>query len=59
MTAFAIIRVFDGQFAMILFGALASVHDAAPFRAAQSTAGFVGLPTALITLAVMPFLAQL
>lgn len=59
MTAIEIIRVFDGQFAMILFGALVSVDDVGLFRVALSTAGFVGLPSTLIALAVMPFLAQL
>ena len=59
MTATTIIRAFDGQYAMILFGALASIHDVGLFRVALSTVGFVGIPITLITLTVMPFLAHL
>jgi O-antigen/teichoic acid export membrane protein len=59
MTAVTIIRTFEAQYAMILFGALASADDAGLFRVALSTSGFVGLPTTLTVLAVMPFLAQL
>ena len=59
MTATTIIRAFDGQYTMIVFGALASVHDVGLFRVALSTAGFVGIPITLITLTVMPFLAHL
>ena len=59
MTAIEIVRVFDGQYAMILFGAVASADDVGLFRVALSSAGFVGLPNTLIALAVTPFLAQL
>jgi O-antigen/teichoic acid export membrane protein len=59
MTATTIIRAFDAQYAMILFGALAPVDDVGLFRVALSTVGFVGIPITLITLTVMPFLAHL
>ena len=59
MTAVTIIRAFEGQYAMLLFGALASANDAGLFRVALSTFGFVGIPSTLITLTVMPFLAHL
>jgi O-antigen/teichoic acid export membrane protein len=59
MTAVTTIRAFEAQYAMILFGAIASADDVGLFRVALSTLGFVGIPGTLITLTVMPFLADL
>ena len=59
MSSSEFIRVLDGQYAMILFGALASVEDVGLFRVALSIAGFLGLSSTLVNLAVMPFLAHL
>ena len=59
MTAATLIRAIEWQYAMLLYGALASAEDVGLFRVALSTVGFVGIPSTLITLTVMPFLAHL
>ncbi len=58
MTATEVIRTFESQYAMLLFGALA-VKDVGLFRVALSTAGFVAIPYSIVALVVAPFLARL
>ncbi len=58
LSATELIRTFDSQYAMILFGALA-VGDVGLFRVALSTGGVVAIPFAIVALVVMPFFAQL
>jgi len=59
MLATEIMRVLDGQYAILLLGAIAAQHDVGVFRVALSIATFVGLPASLINVIVMPHLAEL
>jgi O-antigen/teichoic acid export membrane protein len=54
-----ILRVFDSQYAILLLGILATIDQVGVFRVAQSTAGFIALPSTLITVVIMPYVAEL
>jgi O-antigen/teichoic acid export membrane protein len=58
MTGTEILRVLDGQYPILLLGVIASLQEVGQFRVALSAAGFVGLPATLITLVIMPYVAQ-
>lgn len=59
MTGTEILRVFDAHYAVLLLGLLASIGDVGVFRVALAAAGFVGLPSTIINLVVMPYVANL
>ncbi|MBV0913481.1 lipopolysaccharide biosynthesis protein [Anianabacter salinae] len=58
MTGTEVLRVLDGQYPILLLGVIASLQEVGQFRVALAAAGFVGLPTTLITLVIMPHVAQ-
>jgi O-antigen/teichoic acid export membrane protein len=53
------LRVLDGQYAIVLLSLLAPFGDVGLFRVALSLAGFVGLPSTLVSLVVMSYIAEL
>lgn len=59
MTGTEVLRVLDGQYAMLLLGIIASLHDVGILRVSISVAGLVGLPAALINVVVMFYVARL
>lgn len=59
ITGTEIIRALDGQYAVLLLGILATIEDVGLFRVALSAAVLFGLPSTLINLVVMPYVAQL
>jgi len=59
MTGTELLRALDGQYAVLIFGALASLHDVGIFRLALTVSGLIGLPSTLVNLVVMPYVAQL
>lgn len=54
-----LLRVVDGQYAILLFGVLAVLSDVGVFRVALAPVAFVGLPSTLINLVVMSFVVKL
>lgn len=54
-----LLRVVDGQYAILLFGVLAVLSDVGVFRVALALVAFVGLPSTLINLVVMSFVVKL
>lgn len=59
MLSTEVLRVLDGQYAILLFGMIAALEDVGIFRVAIAAAGFVGLPSTLVNLVIMSFVAQL
>ena len=59
MTGTELIRALEGQYPILMIGALASIVDVGVFRVALSAAGFFGLPATLINLVVMSYVATL
>jgi O-antigen/teichoic acid export membrane protein len=59
MAGTEVVRALEGQYAVLLFGLLASLSEVGVFRVAVATVGFVCLPSTLINLIVAPFIAQL
>ncbi len=58
MAVTEVLRIVEGQYAIILIGLALSVSDAGIYRVAVAVVGFVGLPSTLINLVVMPFAAK-
>lgn len=54
-----LLRVLDGQYAILLLGTMAALSDVGHFRVAVAIAGFVGLPSTLINLVIMSSVAEL
>jgi O-antigen/teichoic acid export membrane protein len=54
-----VLRILDGQYAVVLLAIMASLTQAGIFRVALAAAAFIGLPSTLINLVIMPFVAQL
>lgn len=59
MAGTELLRIYDGQYAVLLLGVLASIEDVGIFRVALAVAVFVGLPSTIINVVVMPYVAQL
>lgn len=59
MTGTEILRVVDGQYPILLLGVIATLEEVGQFRVAMAAAGFVGLPSTLIALVIMPHVAQM
>ncbi|MCB0186195.1 MAG: oligosaccharide flippase family protein, partial [Caldilineaceae bacterium] len=59
MAGTEVLRIYDGQYVVLLLGALASIEDVGIFRVALAAAVFVGLPSTIINVVVMPYVAQL
>ena len=53
------LRTIDGQYAILIFGALASLHEVGIYRVALAVAAFITLPSAVLSLVIMPYVAQL
>src|SRR5205823_2585147 len=53
-----ILRVIVSQYAILLLGTLATMDQVGVFRVAQSTAGFIELPSTLSTVVIMPYIAE-
>lgn len=54
-----LLRVLDGQYPILLLGVIASLGEVGLFRVALAVAGFIGLPSTLVNLVIMSFVAQL
>jgi O-antigen/teichoic acid export membrane protein len=59
MNGTEIIRSIDSQYPILIFAAIAPLHDVGTFRVAFSIAVFAALPSGLINWAVMPHAAEL
>jgi len=59
MAGTEILRVLDGQYAVVLLSLLAPIDNVALFRVALSLAGFVALPSTLVNLVIMSYIAEL
>ena len=59
MSGTEFIRTLDSQYALLIFGVLAPLHDVGVFRVALAVAVFIALPMGLVNWAVMPHAAQL
>lgn len=59
MTGTELLRALDGQYAVLLFSALASPQEIGIFRVALSIAGFAAFASTLVNVVVMPYVAQL
>lgn len=58
-TGTELLRTIEAQYAILIFGLLTSLHEVGVFRVSLAVSVFVGLPAALITLVIMPYVAQL
>ncbi len=58
MACTEILRVLDGHYAVLLLGTMAAIDQVGIFRVALAMAGFAGMPSTLINLVVMPYVAQ-
>lgn len=54
-----LLRVVDGQYLILLLGVIAGLHDVGLIRVAIAVIGFVALPSTLINVVVMSFVADL
>jgi len=59
MTGTEILRVFDGQYAILILGSFVSLAEVGQFRVALAMALFIGLPSTIINLVIMPHVAKL
>lgn len=59
MTGNELLRILDGQYAILIFGMVASLHDVGIFRVSLSISIFVLLPGTVIATVIMPYAAQL
>jgi O-antigen/teichoic acid export membrane protein len=59
MAGTEILRVLDGQYAIVLLSLLAPAGDVGLFRVAMSLTAFVGLPSTIISLVTMSYIAEL
>lgn len=53
-----VLRVVDGQYAILVLGILGTMEEVGMFRVGLSLAGFVALPYALVNAVIMPYLAR-
>jgi O-antigen/teichoic acid export membrane protein len=59
MTGTEILRVFDGQYAILILGFFVSLAEVGQFRVALAMAAFIALPSTIINLVIMPHVAKL
>jgi O-antigen/teichoic acid export membrane protein len=58
-TGTELLRTIDGQYAILIFGALASLDQVGIYRVALAVSAFIVLPSTVLTLVIMPYVAQL
>lgn len=59
LTGTEILRVLEGHYAVLLLSTLAALDEVGSFRVAVAVGGFVGLPSTLVNVVVMPYIASL
>ncbi|MFV0281807.1 MAG: lipopolysaccharide biosynthesis protein [Rhodoblastus sp.] len=59
MAGTEILRIVDGQYAVLLLGAMMAISDVGHYRVAQSIAAFIALPSTLVNLVLMSHIAHL
>lgn len=59
MAGTEVLRIVDGQYAVLLLSAMMTIPDVGHYRVAQSIAAFIALPSTLVNLVLMSHIAYL